>query len=58
MGARNYEAESRLLLARQLAAQGRAEDAAREASLAASFFAAAGAVQRRAETEAARRASA
>jgi class 3 adenylate cyclase len=57
-GARNYEAEARLLLARQLADEGRRDEAAREAAFAASFFAAAGAAARHAESEAALRASA
>jgi tetratricopeptide (TPR) repeat protein len=58
MGARLYEAESRLRLARQLAAGGRQADAKREAAAAAAFFERAGAEPRLAESQAAMRASA
>jgi class 3 adenylate cyclase/tetratricopeptide (TPR) repeat protein len=54
----DYEAEARLLLARDLAAAGRGEEASREAAAAAAFFRAVGAHPRAADAEAVLRASA
>jgi len=52
-GARSYEAEARLLLARQLSEAGRHADAAREAAVAAGFFRSVGALPRAREADAA-----
>jgi class 3 adenylate cyclase/tetratricopeptide (TPR) repeat protein len=50
-GAKSYEAEARLLLARQLSLAGRQEEAAREAAAAADFFRGARAERRSREVE-------